>query len=168
MNSMDFYEVVKRRRSVRNYKPDPIPEAALKRIWEAVRLAPSACNLQPWRFIALATPKARAKMTNVLQPWALTAPLIVIALGNRYRAWRRDGMSYHEVDVAIAVEHLVLAAAAEGLGSCWICAFNRAAMSKALELSDEWDPVAAIPIGYSNEPATPTPRLSLSEILSVQ
>jgi nitroreductase len=77
-------------------------------------------------------------------------------------------MSYHEVDVAIAVEHLVLAAAAEGLGSCWICAFNRAAMSKALELPDEWDPVAAIPIGYPNEPAIPTPRLSLSEILSVQ
>jgi nitroreductase len=86
-------------------------------------------------------------------------------LGNRKSGWRRDGQSYHEVDVAIAVEHLVLAAAVEGLGTCWICAFDREAMHRALGLDADWDPVAVTPLGYADDLSPRTPRKAVSEIV---
>jgi len=162
---MNFYETVAARRSVRNYRPTPVGPDKLARLWEAVRLAPSACNMQPWRFLLVKSDLMRARISRVLQPWVLTAPLVVVALGSRKTAWRRDHQSYHEVDVAIAVEHLVLAAAAEGLGTCWICAFDREAMSRALGLDPEWDPVAATPLGYPDDPSPRTPRKAVSEIV---
>jgi nitroreductase len=162
---MNFYEVIHARRSVRNFHSTPINPEKLTRIWEAVRLAPSACNLQPWRFLVVKSDVMRAKISRILQPWALTAPLLVVALGNRKTAWRRDGQSYHEVDVAIAMEHLVLAAAAEGLGSCWICAFDREAMHRALALEPEWDAVAVTPLGMPDDSSPRTIRKPLSDIL---
>jgi nitroreductase len=163
---MNLYQAIAGRRSSRNFKPTAVSDQQMARIWEAVRQAPSACNLQPWHFLVVKSPEVRARVGKVLQPWAMTAPVIVIALGNKNTAWRRDGQSYHEVDVAIAVEHLILAAAAEGLGSCWICAFNRLSMSKALGLGPEWDPVVAIPIGYADDPSPGTERKPLKEIVS--
>lgn len=162
---MNFYEVINARRSVRNYRPTPVSPDKLARIWEAVRLSPSACNLQPWRFMLVRTDIMRARVSRVLQPWVMTAPLIVVALGNRHTGWRRDGESYHEVDVAIAVEHLVLAATAEGLGTCWICAFDRQMMRLALNLDDDMDPVAVTPLGYPDDPSPRTPRKAVSEIV---
>jgi nitroreductase len=161
---MDFYETVARRRSVRVYLRDPIPQDKLNRIWEAVRLAPSACNLQPWRFLVVKTPAMRTRITPVFQDWVMRAPLQVIALGNRRTAWQRDGESIHPIDVAIAVEHLALAAAAEGLGTCWICAFDRGALRRALALDPDWDPVAVTPIGYPDDPNPRTTRKGISEI----
>lgn len=162
---MNFYEAVRARRSVRNYRPTPIGPDKLARIWEAVRLSPSACNLQPWRFLVVKSEAVRGRISRILQPWVMTAPLIVVALGNRNTGWRRDGQSYHEVDVAIAVEHLVLAAAVEGLATCWICAFDREAMHHALNLEPEWDAVAVTPLGYPDDPSVRTPRKAVSEIV---
>lgn len=162
---MDLYEAIAARRSVRKYRPTPVPDDKLARIWEAVRQAPSACNLQPWRFLVLKSPTRRDKIKAILQEWVFTAPLIVVALGNREAAWRRDGQSYHEVDVAIATEHLCLAAAAEGLGTCWICAFDRRAMKWALSLEPEWDPVAVTPLGFPDDPAPRTLRKSIKELV---
>jgi nitroreductase len=162
---MNFYEVIAARRSVRNYRPTPISPDKLLRIWEAARLSPSACNLQPWRFLVVKSDLMRARVSKILQPWVMTAPLVVVALGNRDTGWRRDGQSYHEVDVAIAVEHLVLAAAAEGLGTCWICAFDRQGMHRALGLNETWDPVAVTPLGYPDDASPRTPRKPVSEIV---
>ncbi|MEI7731939.1 MAG: nitroreductase family protein [Verrucomicrobiota bacterium] len=162
---MNYYQTVEQRYSVRAFKATPVNPESLARIWEAVRLAPSACNLQPWRFLVIKTAELRAKLAPILQPWVFTAPLVVVALGNRQTAWRRDGQSYHELDVAIAFEHLVLAATAEGLGTCWICAFDRKAMAKALELTNEWDPVAVTPLGYPAVPCIKTPRRAIAEIV---
>lgn len=162
---MNLYQVIQARRSVRNYLPKSVSKEQLGRIWEAVRLSPSACNLQPWRFLVVKSPEMRARLAKVLQPWAMTAPLLVVALGNKNTGWRRDGVSYHEVDVTIAFEHLVLAAAEEGLGTCWICAFNRQAAHEALKLGPEWDPVAITPLGYPNDPSQRTPRKAVSEIV---
>jgi nitroreductase len=163
---MNLYETIRSRRSVRNYKSTPIKPETLGRIWEAVRWAPSACNLQPWRFLIVKANEGRDALRPIFHQWVFTAPLIVVALGNRQTAWQRDGESVHAIDVAIAFEHLVLAAAAEGLGTCWICAFNRRALSYALNLDPEWDPVAVTPIGYPNDPSPPTTRKELAEILT--
>ncbi len=162
---MDFYEVVKNRRSIRNFKPAPIPPAVLGRVWAAVQLAPSACNLQPWRFLLVNSPQMRARLKGILSDWVFTAPLIVAALGNRWHAWKRDGESIHPIDVAIATEHLVLAATAEGLGACWICAFDRNAVQAALGFGSEWEAVAMIPLGYPDDPTPPNPRKPLAEII---
>ena len=96
----------------------------------------------------------------------MEAPELIIALGNGKTAWQRDGESIHCVDVAIAFEHLVLAATAEGLGTCWICAFDRDNVSQALALSPEWEPVAITPIGYAAD-GTPvrSERKPLKEIV---
>ncbi len=162
---MNLYEAINHRRSVRQYKSKPIEPDKLDRLWEAVRLAPSACNLQPWKFLVLNSPAMRKTVRPILQDWTTKAPLLVIALGNRNLAWRRDGESIHAVDVAIAMEHLILAATAEGLGTCWICAFDRRALSQALQLEPEWDPVAVTPLGYPDDPSPRTPRKAASEIV---
>lgn len=161
---MNFYDVVAARRSVRNYRSTPVALDKLSRILDAVRLAPSACNLQPWKFLVVKSDVMRARISRVLQPWVMTAPLIIVALGNRKTGWRRDGQSYHEVDVAIAFEHLVLAAAAEGLGTCWICAFDRQAMRLALNLDEDWDTVAVTPLGLPDDPNPRTLRKPLADI----
>lgn len=163
--TMDFFETVKARRSVRNFRSDPVSAEKLARIWEAVRQAPSACNLQPWRFAVVKSPAIRDKLRGVLQAWVFTAPVLVVGLGNRDAAWRRDGQSYHEIDVAVATEHLCLAAAAEGLGTCWICAFDRRAMKWALGLEPEWDPVVVTPLGFPDDPNPRTLRKSTDEIV---
>ena len=163
---MDLYEAIRTRRSVRRYAPAPVPRETLDRVFEAVRLAPSACNIQPWLFL-LAGPgeKREALKKAVRQDWAFTAPWIVVGLGNSQAAWQRDGKSIHEVDVAIATEHLALAAAAEGLGTCWICAFNRKAVHQALGLPPEWEPVVITPLGYPDDPAPRTQRKPLEQIV---
>lgn len=151
-SSMQFYDVVRARRSVRNFRASPVEPEKLERIFQAVQLAPSACNLQPYRFLVVRSGSLRERLGSVLQAWVFTAPVLVVALGHRLTAWHRDGQSIHPIDVAIAVEHLVLAATAEGLGTCWICAFDRTALVHALDLDSTWDPVAVVPIGYPDDP----------------
>jgi nitroreductase len=150
---MDFYEVIQARRSARKFATTIVESDKLKRIWTAVQAAPSACNLQPWKFLVLRSPESHEKIRKVFHGWVTEAPLVIVALGNRQAAWRRDGESIHAVDVAIAMEHFVLAATKEGLGTCWVCAFDRRALSTALNLAPEWDPVAVTPLGYSTDPS---------------
>jgi nitroreductase len=161
---MDFYQTVTSRRSVRIYARTPVPQDKLNRMLEAVRLAPSACNLQPWRFLIVKSPEARARIAPVFQDWVMNAPVIVIALGNRKTAWQRDGESIHPIDVAIAFEHLTLAAAAEGLGTCWIGAFKPEEVRRVLSLPDDLEPVAMTPLGWPAEAGRPAQRKSLDEI----
>ena len=162
---MNLYEVIHQRRSVGAYKSTPVEPDKLERIWEATRLAPSACNLQPWRFLVLRSPDARGRVRPMFQDWVGLAPLLIVALGNRNTAWRRDGESIHAVDVAIALEHFILAATADGLGTGWICAFARNAFSSALKLDPDWDPVAVTPLGYADDPNSRRPRKAVSEIV---
>jgi len=164
---MEFYDVLKARRSIRGFKPDLIPEAVLARILEAVRIAPSACNLQPWKFLLIQSPTQR-ELVGSCYPrgdWLRQAPLIVVALGQRNQAWKRvDGTSAHVIDVSIAMEHLILAATAEGLGTCWICAFDQTLLHAKLGLTPEWDVVAMTPIGYPNAEPRPFVRKELADL----
>ena len=164
---MNLYEVIQKRRSIRKYKQQPIPPDVLSRIGDAVRLAPSACNLQPLKFLVISSKEKKKSLKGIIQDWALEAPLLVVALGNKELAWRRDSESVHQIDVAIAVEHLVLAAIAEGLGSCWILAYDRKALSDALNISKEWEPVAVVPVGYPAHNLPATSKKEIPEIFEI-
>ncbi|UKI32954.1 MAG: nitroreductase family protein [Lentisphaeria bacterium] len=145
---MEFYEVLKTRRSIRAYKSDPVPEAALRRIAEAAQCAPSACNRQPWKLVAVRNAALRKRICEVYRnPFLAQAPVILLALGDASTAWQRPGDDHSivEIDLGIMFEHAVLAAAAEGLGSCWICAFERAKMDAAAGISAPWTVLAVSP-----------------------
>jgi len=163
---MEFYEVIRRRRSIRGYKSTSIPGESLSRIFEAVRLAPTACNLQPFRFLVLESVEARKQACECYtQTWLTEAPVVVVALGSRQQAWKRfDGTSAHTIDVSIALEHFVLAAAAEGLGTCWVCAFDQEHLARKLELGEEWEVVALTPLGFPAATAGEQTRKPVEEI----
>lgn len=148
---MDFYDVVKNRRSIRGYKNNPVPDEALERIAEAVRLAPSACNMQPWSFRIVLNDVMRSKICACYSAeWLTKAPAIAVVLGNSDSCWKRlEGEPIIAMDIGIVMEHFVLAAAAEGLGTCWICAYEVAKMNKALGIIAPWSVYAISPLGYA-------------------
>jgi nitroreductase len=164
---MEFYEVLRTRRSIRKYKSDPVEEEKLERILEAVKLAPSAKNNQPWHLIVVRDKSVKLALKDAYpRDWFYTAPLIICACGDPAQAWiRRDGKSYLDVDVAIAFEHLILAAAAEGLGTCWIGAFDSAAVKRVLSLPAGIEPIAMTPLGIADEAPRPFSRKSTAEFV---
>jgi len=164
---MDFYEVIRTRRSIRGYQERPVEEDKLQRILEAARLAPSAANRQPWQFLVIKTEKIKKEFQRAYnKDWFWQAPVIICACGIKKEAWiRSDGKSYLDVDVAIAMDHLVLAATAEGLGTCWIGAFNPSEVKKILNLPDDIEPVALTPLGYPATSPKPTHRKLLGKIV---
>jgi len=166
---MDFYEVIATRRSIRNYKSDPIPEGTFERLARSVALAPSACNRQPWKFIVVTCPEM-LKTIRAACPQRMLAdvPAIVAIAGNVEDAWRRpEGDSIIGVDVGIAMEHLVLAATAEGLGTCWICAYHIDKVTRAFGLAAPWLVYALTPIGFPASPAQEITRKPVDQIFEV-
>ena len=164
---MDFYDVLKHRRSVRAYRDEPVEEEKLGRVLEAARIAPSAANRQPWHFLVIRDAELRARLLEAYsQPWFAEAPVIICACARPAEAWQRsDDKNYCDVDVTIAMDHLILAAAAEGLGTCWIGAFKPDRLRDVLGLPDELEPVALTPLGYPAEGPEPRPRKPLEEIV---
>jgi nitroreductase len=164
---MQFSELVKKRYSVRSYKPDPVEDDKLEQVLEAARLAPSAANRQPFQLIVVHTAGREAELNRIYaRPWFVQAPLVICVGGNPGQAWiRRDGKSYCDVDVAIAVDHLTLAAADLGLGTCWIGAFDPTAAREILGLPDEIEPIAFTPLGYPNDEPKPKVRKPLDELV---
>ena len=166
---MEFYDVVKSRKSIRAYKDEPIDPDALRRIGEAVNLAPSACNIQPWCFRIILNREVRNSISSCYKnEWLKKAPAIVVALGNKDAAWKRlDGASIINVDIGIAMEHLVLAAAAEGLGTCWICAYDVGRMNSVLGILPPWEVIAISPLGKAAENPEPRKRKPISEVFRI-
>jgi nitroreductase len=164
---MQFSELVKKRYSVRSYKPDPVDDDKLEQVLEAARLAPSAANRQPFQLIVIHTAGREAELNRIYaRPWFVQAPVVICACGNPGQAWvRRDGKSYCDVDVAIAVDHLTLAAADLGLGTCWIGAFDLTSAREILGLPNETEPIAFTPLGYPNDEPKPKTRKSLDELV---
>ena len=149
---MEFYKVLKTRRSVRNYLPDPIPDEVLSRVMEVVRMAPSGSNKQPWKFIIVTDPEVKMKLQQVCknQPFINQAPAAIVACGCdvNYNRGGYMGDKTFLVDVSIAFTHLILAARAEGLGTCWLGDFENIGVKNLLSIPDDWDVVAVTPIGY--------------------
>jgi nitroreductase len=171
---MDFYEVIKKRRSIRSYDPEKrVEEAVLMRILEAGRLAPSACNYQPWRFLLISSQGMLEKVRPCYpRSWFQQALHILAVAGRRDKAWIRgyDGFNSLHTDLAIAMDHMILAATAEGVATCWICAFEPKALHRVLGLTDAEELLALTPLGYPPEEYKGEPvagRKSLTEILQV-
>lgn len=164
---MEFHDVVRSRRSIRAYRSDPFEEEKLERILEAARRAPSAANRQPVYFYVIRDEEARSSLLEAYsQQWFANAPVIICACSRPDEAWRRsDGKSYADVDLAIAMDHLILAATAEGLGTCWIGAFKPEPLRRVLDIPDELEPVALTPLGYPDEEPAERPRKDLDEIV---
>jgi len=164
---MDFQKVVAERRSIRAYKDTPVSEEKLKRVLEAARLAPSAANRQPWKLYVVRDEATKRKLgESYRNAWFYEAPVIIVITTVPDRSWKRsDGKNYADVDAAIAFEHLVLAAHAEGLGTCWIGAFNPPVVSSVLGLPPGEEPLAMTPLGEPAKAANPTPRKPLEDLV---
>lgn len=148
---MEFMEVIKTRHSVRAYENREVDEEKFERILECARLAPSARNSQCWNFIVVkdkGTIERLSEACGLLNPWLKKAPAVIIGCANPDTSVSRNGMDYYLVDLAIAMEHLVLAATDQGLGTCWIAGFSEEKVKEALEIPKEVKVVAMTPIGY--------------------
>ncbi len=149
---MDFIRLIQERESIRNYDPKrPVDKEILLRILEAGRIAPSAANLQPGKFV-LVSSKEMLENVRACYPrdWFCDAPHILIVKGNKSMAWKRtkDGYNSIETDLTIAMDHMILAAENEGIGTCWIANFNPDILRDALKLGPDEFVFALTPLGY--------------------
>ena len=153
---MDVMDAIRTRRSVRDYASDPIPDEVMQRMKDALRLAPSACNFQPWNFVLVTDSALKEAVAQAArgQTFIAEAPVAVIGVAFPDRAYKAMGGHGNsaDVDVAIALDHLTLAAAAEGLGTCWIGAFDEKRVKDLISAPPGAKIVALTPLGC---PATP-------------
>lgn len=164
---MEFLDLISRRYSVRAYQSKPVEKEKLDKILEAAVIAPTAANRQPFRLIVVPTHGREAVLKRVYpRDWFVQAPLVICACGVAAEAWtRRDGKSYVDVDVTIAMDHLILAAHDLGLGTCWVGAFDPAAAREVLGLEPGLEPLAFTPLGYPGDAPRPKKRRRVSELV---
>jgi len=155
-------EVVRKRRSIRRYRTEPVASEDLKKMLEAARLAPSAGNRQPWYFIVVRDAEIKRKLAEAAahQMFIADADVIVVGVSDPRRSPR-----WHDRDLMIAMEHLILEATELGYGTCWIGAFNEDRVKEILEIPEEYRVVALTPVGVPDESPPPRPRRSLEEIV---
>ncbi|HOJ31148.1 MAG TPA: nitroreductase family protein [bacterium] len=169
---MEFCQVIKTRRSIRKYTGKEIDEEVLRRVLDAARIAPSGSNRQPWKFIVVKDSERKNKLAQLChnQFFIAEAPVVIVACGRNIHYNRGGWMGDCSVlvDVAIAVDHLTLAARAEGLGTCWIGLFDNTGTKKFLEIPDDVNVVALTPLGYPahrDQFMETSDRLPLEEIV---
>jgi len=199
---LEFMEVIRKRRSIRKFKPDPVPGELIGEILEAARLAPSGTNLQPWRFIIIKSHEKRRELLGHTVNFVTTAPVVIACCvdlntykqhkpqrireltkagafsgvdlnfedGDKY--WKqREALVAHEVreyvsiNCAVAIQQLVLRATDLGLGTCWVMMFDQSAVKSILDLGDDIEVLALIPLGYPEQDPSPRPRLPLEDLL---
>jgi nitroreductase len=167
---MEFSEVIGKRRSVRHFNTRrEVTEEDLRALLEAGVRAPSAGNIQPWRFFVLRSEDSRTRLAAAIgQKWATSAPaIIVVCVDPRpcYARYGERGESLYAVQDSAAATHAILLAAVDrGLASCWIGAFDNDAVRDAIGAQKPLTPVAVLPIGYSAEAAGRPPRRPLEEV----
>jgi len=164
---MDFTTLIARRYSVRSYKRRPVGKKKLQKVLEAMRLAPTATNNQAFQFIVIHTKGREEELRRIYdKKWFVQAPVVICACGIPAENWvRMDGKNYNDVDVAIAMDHLILAATNEGLGTCWIGAFDAQAAKEVLGLPEGVEPIALTPLGYAASEPKPKKRKELSQLV---
>ena len=148
---MNFLELVKNRYSCRAYEPHDVEKEKLDYILECVRFAPSAVNKQPWRFHTVSNEDEKTKLQQCYnRDWFKTAPMYIIASILHDEEWvRGDGKHHGDIDIAIAVEHLCLAATEQGLATCWVCNFDAALCKELFTLPENEEPAVIVPLGYA-------------------
>ena len=167
---MSILKIIQKRRSIRRYKKEPISEEVLQRVLEAARLAPSGKNFQPWKFIIVQDEELKKKLAvaSAEQHFMVEAPVIIVACGFPEDSYSRLGryMKSWPVDVTIALEHLILQATEEGLGTCWIGSFEEEEVKSILNVPEEVRVLALTPLGFPNEEPPYRGRKRLDEIIS--
>lgn len=166
-----FEQLCMQRYAARNYKQQAIAQEVLQTILEAARLAPSAVNYQPWHFVVVRDAQLLQQLCQKVYPrqWFATAPCCIVVCGNRDQSWHRasDGKDHCDIDIAIATEHLALAAAEQGVGSCWVCNFDVEACRELLQLPRELEPMVLLPMGYTADVApSEKKRKTIEEIVT--
>ena len=165
---MAFLELVHKRYSVRGYKPDAVEEEKLQQVLEAAQWAPTGGNRQQFQLVVIRTKGREEDVRRIYgQPWFVQAPIVICVCAVHGAGWTRrdDGKSYDDVDAAIVMDHLILAATDVGLGTCWIGAFNADEARDVLGLPDEVEPIAFTPLGYAADQPGPKGRKPLSELV---
>ncbi|MDD4889053.1 MAG: nitroreductase family protein [Phycisphaerae bacterium] len=164
---MDFLELVKSRYSVRAYKDRPVEPDKLERVLEAARLAPSGSNRQPWKFVVVRDPEVRRKLVPACsdQVFVGQAPVVIAGVGLVPDRVMRCGVPGDPIDLAIALEHIALAAAAEGLGTCWIGAFYQEQVREVLGIPESAKVVELMTLGYPADTLRPKTRKPMSEVV---
>ena len=147
---MEFLELAKRRYSSRKYLDKPVEKEVLLKVLEAGRVAPSASNKQPWHFVIITDDQSLGEIRECYErEWLKSAKCIIVVCGDHREAWRRaDGKIHTDIDIAIAVDHMTLAATDLGLSTCWICKFDALKCAKVLDLPEGVEPIVLLPIGY--------------------
>jgi nitroreductase len=158
---MSVFDTIKDRRSIRTYKGERIPKDKLDKLLETARLAPSAANRQNWKFIVVENEQIKNQLVTACnnQAFVGTASHIIAGIGDPEQKW-------HQVDLAIALEHVVLEAVELGLGTCWIGAFNEEEVKKILKIPHDKKVIALLTVGIPAESPASRPRKALEEIVA--
>ena len=165
---MNVYEAIKTRKSVRAFEDRDVPEDVLMRLIDAARLAPSASNRQETRFVVVRDPETRRKLADAArnQKFVGEAPVVLACCAEGDEHKMSCGQLCYPIDVAIAMDHLTLCAVAEGLGTCWIGAFDEALVKGILGIPPDVRVVELMPIGYpTNSAPTLKSRIPLDKIV---
>lgn len=166
---MTFKELCQARYSCRNYQQKAVEQEKVEYIKECTRLAPSAVNRQPWKFMYVdaSQPELFANIkASYHRDWIETVPAIIVCLKNETECWTRryDNHNHADIDIAIAAEHICLAATEQGLGSCWVCNFDINQLKSLVTFPEGYEPAVLVPIGYAADETAPKVRKEMSEI----
>lgn len=162
-------DLIEKRKSIRSYKPQDVEEEKLNYILQAFRKAPSAKNLQPWKLIVVKDKKKISDLSIACnnQTFISEAPILIVACAKEDEAYGVMGgyMNSYPIDIALALEHLILAATEKGLGTCWIGAFKEKLVKDLLDVPDNVRVVAITPVGYPAIEGRTRGRKPISEIV---
>lgn len=163
---MELYEAIRTRHSVRVYEDKPVPEVKLLKILEAARLAPSASNRQPCKFIVVADSERRHALARAAgQTHIAAAPVVIAAVATMPDYVMRSGIPTHPIDLAIAVDHMTLAAVNEGLGTCWIGGFPQDHVKTILKVPDSCRVIVLMTLGYPKQTRFEKTRKPLTDLV---
>ena len=164
---MEVHEAIEKRKSIRSYRNEPIPDTKLKKVLDAARLAPSGSNRQQWKFVVVRDVEKRKQLSKAAngQAHVAAAPVVIAAVATDTDRVMMCGVPLYPVDLAIAIDHMTLAAVEEGLGSCWIGAFSQDEARKVMGIPDSCMIVALLTLGFPAEEGRPKTRKSLGEII---
>jgi nitroreductase len=165
--NMNVFDAIKTRRSIRSFEDKPIEEEKLMRVLEAGRLAPSAKNLQEWRYVIIKDRELRRKIAVASnnQYFIAEAPVVIVGCATNVDYVLSCGQPAYAIDVAISMDHMTLQAVEEGLGTCWIGAFKEEEVKRILNIPKELRVVEIMPLGYPKFTPAPKPRKKLEEIV---
>lgn len=169
---------ITQRRSIRRYKPDPVPEEVLTQILSAAVSAPTGGNMQPWEFVIIDDAATKGAVVDTTysgyysgpgnpQSWLLEAPLLIVVCCNFKRTRARygpSGQKWAPLDVAAAIQNILLASHSMGLGACWVGGFHQERLAAILQIPEGVEPLAIVSVGYPKEQPQSKPRLPLSYV----